>query len=321
MVSENWRAFISHLKQHVRRGSVSMSRIDDAARRILRVKFAYGLFDKQRPANRVWSSHESFGSEQHRTVAREAVRKSMVLLKNDNSILPLSKDARVFVAGKNAHDKGNQCGGFSLTWQGQSGNQHLQGGCSIWEGIKQQVTGATLSSTANGSDVDPDKHDVAIIVIGEKPYAEGLGDVRSGDQIIVEAGSQIKGSMDVLEPYGDTLELTKLHPEDLETIMTITRTGVPAVVVLVSGRPLVVNREMDAATAFVAAWLPGSEAQGISDVLFGDFDFQGRLSFSWPASTNDISDHYKTKAPRFPYGYGLSYSNVQQVNPLERLSA
>jgi beta-glucosidase len=243
------------------------------------------------------------------------------LLKNDNSILPLSKDARVFVAGKNAHDKGNQCGGFSLTWQGQSGNQHLQGGCSIWEGIKQQVTGATLSSTANGSDVDPDKHDVAIIVIGEKPYAEGLGDVRSGDQIIVEAGSQIKGSMDVLEPYGDTLELTKLHPEDLETIMTITRTGVPAVVVLVSGRPLVVNREMDAATAFVAAWLPGSEAQGISDVLFGDFDFQGRLSFSWPASTNDISDQYETKAPKFPYGYGLSYSNVQQVNPLERLSA
>jgi beta-glucosidase len=138
----------------------------------------------------------------------------------------------------------------------------------------------------------------------------------------VEAGSQIKGSMNVLEPYGSTLELASLHPEDLQTIKTITDKGIPAVVVMISGRPLVVNRELEASTAFVAAWLPGSEGQGIADVLFGDFDFQGRLSFSWPKSTDDIStENHDSQTPLFPFGYGLSYRMSSNAQHLKRLSA
>jgi beta-glucosidase len=322
MISENWEEFIAHLKQHVKRGSVSMKRINDATRRILSVKFAYGLFDKARPADRFWSNHESFGGPEHRAVARKAVRKSMVLLKNNDSLLPLNKHARIIVAGKNAHNRGHQCGGFSLTWQGLSGNEHLDGGTSVWEGVRQVAPNAVLSAQADGSDVNPDLHDIAIIVIGEKPYAEGLGDIRSGDHVIVEAGSQIKGSMNVLEPYGNTLELARLHPEDLHTIKTITDKGIPAVVVMISGRPLAVNQELERSTAFVAAWLPGSEGQGIADVLFGDFDFQGTLSFSWPKSSDDISDkNNDNQTPLFPCGYGLTYRGSSNIQPLERLRA
>lgn len=321
MISENWQPFLGHLKRHVRRGSIPMNRIDDAARRILGVKFAYGLFDKPRPTERAWSNHECFGSLEHREVAREAVRKSLVLLKNGDSILPLKKEARVLVAGKNAHNRGHQCGGFSLTWQGISGNEELEGGTSVWEGIARAVPNAELSTQADGNDADPALHDVAIVVIGEKPYAEGLGDVRSGDHVIVEAGSQIRGSINVLEAYGDTLELASLHPEDLQTIEAITSRGVPVVVVMISGRPLIVNRELEASTAFVAAWLPGSEGQGVADVLFGDFDFQGRLSFSWPGSTEDISTHRKDdQSTLFPPGYGLTYKTSSKIRPLRRLS-
>lgn len=314
MVSETWREFISHLRQHVKRGSIPMRRIDDATRRILTVKFAYGLFDRARPADRFWSNHESFGGPEHRAVAREAVRKSLVLLKNEGPLLPLDKNVRLLVAGKNAHNRGHQCGGFSLSWQGLSGNEPMEGATSVWEGISQVAPNAVLSVCANGTDADPELHDVAIVVIGEKPYAEGLGDVRSGDHVIVEAGSQIKGSMNVLEPYGNTLELASLHPEDLHTIKTITDKGIPAVVIMISGRPLVVNQELDTATAFVAAWLPGSEGQGIADVIFGDFDFQGRLSFSWPKSVGDLS-------PLFPVGYGMAYWNSQSNRVLESLNA
>jgi len=322
MVSENWKEFIDHLKLHVNRGSISMKRIDDATRRILSVKFACGLFDKPRPAARFWSNHDSFGGQEHRAVAREAVRKSLVLLKNDGPVLPLQKNARIFVAGKNAHNRGHQCGGFSLTWQGLSGSENQQGGTSVWEGIRQVASNAVLSNGAHGNDADPKRHDVAIIVIGERPYAEGSGDVRSSDQLIVEAGSRIKGSMNMLTPYGDTLELASLHPEDLQTIKTVTDKGIPAVVVMISGRPLVVNRELAAASAFVAAWLPGSEGQGVADVLFGDFDFQGRLSFSWPASTESISaGRQKNQKPLFPFGYGLTYLGEGFSQRLTRLSA
>jgi len=312
MISQHWKEFIDHLRSHVRRGNVSMERIDDAVRRILAVKFAYGLFDKPRPKDRFWSNHESFGGQEHRKIAREAVRKSLVLLKNNGQVLPLDKSSRILVAGKNAHNRGHQCGGFSIDWQGVSGNEHLEGGTSVWEGISKVASGAVLSTAAHGDDADPDQHDVAIIVIGETPYAEGLGDVRSSDQLIVEAGSRVKGSMNVLEPYGRTLKLASLHPEDLLTIKTITDKGIPAVVVMISGRPLVVDQELDASSAFVAAWLPGSEGQGIADVLFGDNDFHGRLSFSWPRSNGDVL---------FPRGYGLTYVNEQSIQTLERLSA
>jgi beta-glucosidase len=308
MVSEHWQPFIDHLTHHVVRGTVPMDRIDDAVRRILSVKFAYGLFDKPRPAQRHWSNHASFGSQEHREVAREAVRKSLVLLKNENAHLPLAKDQRILVAGKNAHNTGHQCGGFTIAWQGTSGNEFVIGGTSIWEGIQQIATSAVLSADGSGHDADPALHDVAIVVIGETPYAEGMGDIRTGDDVIVQAGSQINGLLKVLEPYGNTMLLADLHPEDLQTITNITARGVPVITVFVAGRPLVTNRELDASSAFVAAWLPGSEGQGVADVLFGDYDFSGKLSFSWPETVDKTPNIGDTNYdPLFPYGFGLTY--------------
>ena len=308
MVSENWKEFITFLREHVQRGSVPIERINDAVRRILAVKIAYGLFEKPSPQERTWSNHESFGCNEHRALAREAVQKSLVLLKNKSAVLPLEKGARILVAGKNAHDRGHQCGGFTIAWQGQSGNEVIEGGTSIWEGIAQMAPNAVLSQ--DGSDADPEDHDVAIAVIGERPYAEGMGDIRPGEHVIVEAGSKINGIMNVLSPYGDTLELSKLHPEDLQTIHNISSKGIPVIVVLVSGRPLIVNPELEAAAAFVAAWLPGSEGGGVADVLFGDVDFQGRLSFSWPSSARQYDKAApKRPGPLFPFGYGLSYAD------------
>lgn len=306
MVSQNWREFIDHLTQHVVRGNVSLDRIDDAVRRILRVKHAYGLFDKARPAERPWSNHSSFGGVEHREVAREAVRKSLVLLKNNENILPLKRNSRMLVAGKSAHDLGHQCGGFTVAWQGTSGNDFVEGGTSIWEGIQQLAPGAELSADGSGQEADPAKHDVAIVVVGETPYAEGLGDIRDGDDIIIQAGSQINGQMKVLEPYGDTLELCQLHPEDLATIKNIAARGVPVVTLLLSGRPLLIQPELDESTAFVAAWLPGSEGQGVADVLFGDYPFTGRLSFSWPKNAQPINRGDAHYDPLFAYGFGLS---------------
>ena len=308
MVSEHWQPFIKHLSHHVVSGTVPMERIDDAVRRILRVKYAFGLFDKPRPAERYWSNHTSFGSNEHREVAREAVRKSLVLLKNEDSILPLAKDRKILVAGKNADNTGHQCGGFSIAWQGTSGNEFVVGGTSIWEGIKQVAPHAELSADGSGKEADPHQHDVAIVVIGETPYAEGMGDIRTGEDVIVQAGSQINGLLKVLEPYGDTMILADLHPEDLEVIKNITSKGIPVITLLISGRPLVINRELDASSAFVAAWLPGSEGQGVADVLFGDEDFSGKLSFSWPKDPDDrnnVGD--EGYDPLFPYGFGLAY--------------
>lgn len=308
MVSEHWQPFIDHLTHHVVQGTVPMTRIDDALRRILRVKFAFGLFDKPRPKARSWSNHQSFGSEAHREVAREAVRKSLVLLKNEDQTLPLSKEQRILVAGKNADNLGHQCGGFTVAWQGTSGNEFVVGGTSIWQGIHQNAPNATLSENGNGEDADPALHDVALVVIGEKPYAEGMGDIRTGDDVIVQAGSQINGLLKVLEPYGDSLTLADLHPEDLQTINNITAKGIPVVTVLISGRPLVTTQELAASSAFVAAWLPGSEGAGVADVLFGDYAFSGKLSFSWPRSftTNcNVSDPAYDQL--FSVGYGLVY--------------
>ncbi len=309
MVPENWKTFISHLSSHVRLGTVSMDRIDDAVRRILSVKFAYGLFDKPRPAERSWSNHQSFGSDEHRQVAREAVQKSLVLLKNQGNLLPLNKGSRILVAGKNADNLGHQCGGFTVAWQGTSGNEFIEGGTSIWEGIRGLSPTAVLSRDASAAMTNPQDYDVAVVVIGERPYAEGMGDIRSGDDVIIEAGSQIKGALKVLEPYGHTLELADLHPEDLGTITAIAEQGIPTVVVLVSGRTVIINRELEEATAFVAAWLPGSEGQGVADVLFGDTDFHGKLSFTWPKQTRPtINKGDENYDPLFPYGFGLSYS-------------
>lgn len=336
MVSEKWREFGAHLHEHVHNGTVPMERIDDAAFRILYVKLKYGLFDKLRPAKRFWSNHKSFGSKEHRNVAREAVRKSLVLLKNENEILPLKKDARIIVAGKNANDCGHQCGGFTVAWQGVSDNKNvigeslegaltsgygsnagvqkgkIEGGTTIWDGIRAMAPNAQLNP--KGNKADKSKHDVGIVVIGETPYAEGMGDIRQGDHTIVEMGSMIKGLMKVLHPYGASLELNTLHPEDLQAIKNITDQGIPAVVVLVSGRPLIINKELEASDAFVAAWLPGSEGNGVADVLFGDYDFQGKLSFTWQkAEGENFRKGDENYDPLFPYGHGLTYETKLEL--------
>jgi len=304
MVAEKWQEFLAELKKLVESGVIPMSRIDDAVRRILLVKFAYGLFERPRPAERYWSNHASFGSKEHREVAREAVRKSLVLLKNDNDILPVKKTSRILVAGKNADNRGHQCGGFTIEWQGTSGNWAVEGGSSIWEGIQKESASAVLSP--DGSAADKENFDVAIVVIGERPYAEGLGDIRGDGAVAVGSGME-RPDLE-LKPYADTLELAVTHPEDLETINRIKAKGIPVIAVLLSGRPLVINRELEAATAFVAAWLPGSEGNGVSDVLLGDHGFTGKLSFSWPADATQNPNKGDDKdKPLFPYGFGLTY--------------
>ncbi|NJD10559.1 MAG: glycoside hydrolase family 3 protein [Gemmatimonadetes bacterium] len=303
MVSAKWPEFITQLLRHVREGTVPVARIDDAVRRILLVKLAYGLFERPRPAERPWSCHASFGSPAHRAVAREAVRKSLVLLKNDRAMLPLSRGARILVAGKNADNRGHQCGGFTIAWQGTSGNEQVVGGTSIWEGIRAAAPGAFLSP--DGAAAAPGRFDAAVVVIGEHPYAEGMGDLRRPDRP-VQRGSQALPLGTTLSPYGDTLELAATHPEDLAVIRRIAEAGIPVVAVLVSGRPLVVNAELAAAAAFVAAWLPGSEGQGVADVLFGDYPFQGRLSFSWPRQAHGDANRGDPVADAlFPYGFGM----------------
>jgi len=193
-----------------------------------------------------------------------------------------------------------------VEWQGTTGNELIEGGTSVWEGIRALAPESELS--VDGSAASRDLHDVAMVVIGEDPYAEGMGDIRDSDQVIVESGSMIRGQMKVLQAYGATLELAKLHPQDLETIRRITDQGVPVVSVLVSGRPLVVNLELERSSAFVAAWLPGSEGQGIAEVLFGEYDFQGRLSFSWPKDALQNANIGDTDYdPLFEVGFGLRY--------------
>ncbi len=312
MVSADWRRCLRTLQELVANGTVPMARVDDAVRRILSVKIRYGLFERPRPAERHWSRAGGFGADAHRAVAREAVRKSLVLLKQEGDILPLSTDATILVAGKNADNRGHQCGGFTVAWQGVSGNDQIIGGTSIWEGIHAVAPQAELS--VDGSAADPSRHTVAVVVIGERPYAEGMGDIRVVPQVgtgsarrdgpadarlgqPMGAGSGFGGITTSLPAYGTTLELARLHPEDLATIRRITAQGIPVVTVLISGRPLIVTPEMAESAAFIAAWLPGSEGQGVADVLFGDHPVQGRLSFPWPDDDG---------ATRYPIGYGLS---------------
>ena len=314
MVTEKWEEFIYHTKALVRGGHVPLKRIEDAARRILRVKFEFGLFDKPRPTDRKLSKQtQIFGSKEHRDVAREAVRKSLVMLKNDNALLPLSKDARILVAGKNANNRGHQCGGFTVNWQGATSNEEIQGGTSIWEGIQALVPGAVLSESLDGNEANPDRHDVAIVVIGETPYAEMMGDIRVPG--LLQEYKSFPNSTpipiddtEVAEVYATNLYLHEMHPEDMATIKNITSRGIPVVTVMICGRPLVVEQELAASSAFVVAWLPGSEGQGVAEVLFGDFDIQGTLSFSWPRYDNEnwnIGD--PDYNPRFSYGFGLEY--------------
>ncbi|MDS0135196.1 MULTISPECIES: glycoside hydrolase family 3 N-terminal domain-containing protein [unclassified Amycolatopsis] len=277
MVPNDYLKFISTLKAEVLNGHVPMSRIDDANRRILTKKFELGLFERPYTDR---SLQADFGSAAHHAVARQATRESQVLLKNDG-VLPLAKqDNRIFVAGKNANDLGNQAGGWTLSWQGQSGTRVIPG-TTILDGIKAGAgKGTVVTYDRAGSGINSG-YKVAVAVVGETPYAEGQGDRPGG---------------------------VGLDAEDVALIGKLKASGVPLVVVTVSGRPLDIAAELPSMKGLVAAWLPGSEGAGVADVLYGDYNPAGKLSFTWPAgSSQEPINTGDGKQGLFPYGFGLSY--------------
>ncbi|WP_018247629.1 glycoside hydrolase family 3 protein [Orenia marismortui] len=270
MEPNKWKQFIHYPKKAVEDGDISRSRIDDAVRRILTVKFKANLFEEPF-ANRKLLEEGSFGSVEHREVAREAVRKSLVLLKNKNNLLPLSKEANIYVSGSNSDNIGNQCGGWTIEWQGKSGD--ITEGTTIKEGIEKAVTG-------QGKVVEEiDNADIVVVVIGEQPYTEFKGD---------------NGEL-------------KLGETDLSALQEARKSGKPVVAIMVSGRPLIVSKEIADWDSFVAAWLPGSEGQGVADVIFGDYNFTGKLPVSWPKAINQVPININDEDydPLFEYGYGL----------------
>jgi len=272
---QTYTNFINLLIESVKEGSVSENRINDAVARILKIKFEMGLFERPYSDKSLLSR---VGSKEHRNIAREAVKQSLVVLKNDG-VLPLSKDlGHIHVAGKNADDLGNQCGGWTISWQGESGP--ITKGTTIYEAIQVAVSSVTnVTFSKNGSGAKG--ADVGLVVIGETPYAEMEGDRES----------------------------LVLDKEDLAAIDRIKKAGVPVVVIIVSGRPLIIADELDKWAGLIAAWLPGSEGKGVTDVIFGDYNPTGRLSVSWPRSMEQIPINFGDSDydPLFEYGFGLSY--------------
>ena len=282
MEPEFWREYITDITAAVNAGEIPMQRIDDAVTRILTQKVRIGLFDSPMANDRMPNFEGVVGNDEHRKLALQAVRESQVVLKNDN-LLPLKADAKVFVAGSHANNIGLQSGGWSIEWQG--GDGAITQGTTILEGIKQHAKNVTFSEDGQGAA----GHDVAVVVVGEKPYAEGLGDYNE-------------------QPCKNCQPLT-LSTEQLDTIAQIKATGVPVLVVLVSGRPLLISDELPQWDALVAAWLPGTEAHGVADVLFGTHKPTGKLPVSWPASLEDVSKNTGETGyiPLFKYGHGLTY--------------
>ena len=288
MITNQWKDFYYNLIDQVKKKIVPIERIDDAVTRILRVKYKIGLMDAPKPSERFLSGDLSqLASLEHRLVAREAARKSMVLLKNKNGVLPLDLKKRIVVVGKSADKIQNQMGGWSLSWLGRDHeNTDFPNAVSIFKGLKDKGLSVRLDETAsNLKDVD-----VAIAVIGEIPYAETNGDIK-------------------------TLEHFSRYPEDEKILQKVKDAKIPIVTVFLSGRALYVNKELNLSDAFVAAFLPGGEAgPALAELLFNEHDFSGKLSYSWPKSacqTLNIGD--KNYNPLFSYGYGLTYKDQDDL--------
>jgi beta-glucosidase len=280
MVPQKYREFYATLKDLAEKGEVPMARIDDAVLRILRVKFAMGLMADGRSQLADRKLQASFGSKEHREVARRAVRESLVLLKNEKGTLPLKKTAkRIHVAGKAADDLGMQSGGWTITWQGVPGNDGHPGGTTILAGLKAAASGAQVTYSADGSGAGG--ADAVVVVVGEGPYAEFKGD-------------------------RDDLSLSK---EDQATLANAKKAGAPVALVVISGRPLILGDAVAQADAVVAAWLPGSEGTGVADVLLGDYKPTGKLPVSWPRTMAQLPINVgdANYDPLFPYGFGLTY--------------
>ena len=279
MVPFEFVKFIDTLRTLVQQGRVPMSRIDDANKRILTKKFELGLFEHPLTDRKFLNT---IGSKQHRDLARQAVRESQVLLKNEDNVLPLAKrHNKIFVAGKSADDMGNQAGGWTVGWQGTSGP--VIPGTTILSGIKNTVRpSSTVTFAKDGTGIDP-SYDVAVAVVGETPYAEGRGD----------------------RPQGMGLDAT-----DLATLQKLKDSGVPTVVVLVSGRPLDIAQQLPDWAGLIESWLPGSEGQGVADVLFGDYNPTGKLPVTWMNSADQQPINVGDGKPAlFPYGFGLRYQH------------
>ena len=279
MVPTAYEPFIADLTRAVEQGDVPLARIDDAVRRILAVKFDLGLFEQPFADPALLNL---VGSEAHRAVAREAVQKSLVLLKNDNQTLPLAKDTPlIFVAGQAADDIGLQCGGWTIEWQGQTGN--ITPGTTLLAGLKNVVSkNTTVHFDPQGNFAQNEGlADVGLVVLGETPYAEGEGD---------------RGDLNL--PAADVALIERVRPRCKKMV-----------VILVSGRPLIITEHLAQWDVLVAAWLPGTEGQGVAEVLFGDYPFSGKLSYSWPRSMAQIPLSAlleDDESPLFPFGYGLA---------------
>lgn len=288
----DWKELYANTLAQVKSGEISEARLNDAVRRILRVKIRAGLFEKGAPSTRAFAGKQQvIGAPEHRAVARQAVRESLVLLKNKDQLLPLSPKANVLVAGDGADNIGKQSGGWTISWQGTGNtNDDFPGGSSIYQGIAESVAVAGGKATLSVDGEYTEKPDVAIVVFGENPYAEMQGDVKN---------------------------LAYNNPDDLALLKKLKAEGIPVVSLFITGRPLWVNRELNASDAFAVIWHPGSEGAGVADVLFTDkagniqHDFKGKLSFSWPATSvqSPLNVGEKNYTPLFAYGYGLSYQD------------
>ncbi len=299
MVPEDWKPLYENTLTQVRSGEIPMARLDDAVRRILRVKLRKGLFTAPKPSARpLGGDFVRIGSPEHRAVGRQAVRESLVLLKNDGNVLPLDPRKNVLVAGDGADSIMKQTGGWTLSWQGtENTNADFPGGTSIWGGIRAAVEKAGGRAALAGTGAAMEKPDVAIVVFGENPYAEFEGDRKS----LVYGGES-----------------------DLKILRGFKAAGVPVVSVFLSGRPLWVNPHLNASDAFVAAWLPGTEGGGVAEVLFKaadgsvPYDFKGKLSFSWPKLATQVvlNEGDADYDPLFPLGFGLTYADRADLSEL-----
>ncbi len=294
MAPDSWKLLYDNTLAQARSGAIPAARLDDAVRRVLRVKLRAHVLDEPRPSSRPLAGHfELLGSPDHRAVARRAVRESLVLLKNRRHLLPLNPRHRVLVAGDGADNIGKQSGGWTITWQGTGvANRDFPNGESIYAGIASAVSAAGGSAELSPTGSFTARPDVAIVVFGENPYAEFQGDL-------------------------GTLEYSPGEKSDLKLLRRLRAQRIPVVAVFLSGRPLWVNPEINASDAFVAAWLPGTEGGGIADVLFRAadgtvaHDFHGKLSFSWPRTPQQTASDAvgKQGAPLFAFGYGLTYAD------------
>ncbi len=298
MVPDDWKAFIANTIGQVKAGEIPMSRIDDAVTRILRVKLRAGLFAKS-PSQNAYAGRDS--ALQDRELARRAVRESLVLLKNEGPALPLARGKKILVVGKSADNISNQTGGWSLTWQGTDNtNADFPTADSILAGIRAAAGEGNVEFSVDAKGVDLSRFDTVIAVVGERPYAEGDGDIG---------------------PSG-TLRHSSRYPEDLAVLEAVAGKGKPVITVFVAGRPLFVNDLLNLSDTFIAAWLPGTEGKGVSDLLMTgprSYDFRGKLSFSWPKSAcqTPLNSGDANYAPLFPLNYGLRKGQRSKLGKLD----